>query len=218
MRAFKDSTVDMTPPPESSEADAPFLAPALPIRSSKQGLSLGHVATFSPTFASNSASGFASTSVSLSFQFAVASRGVICFLRHFPLNFLRGFVLQTWGFCLCVLDFERFTLSLTSFLGFLMSNSDSSEDKKHVSVPKVVPMMSKITKDKLIVLNYSDWSKTICHYLGSIRLASHLNKDFPKDDSKERWLEDDARLFLQICNSNDDKVLTLIITMSMLIN
>ena len=35
-----------------------------------------------------------------------------------------------------------------------MSNSDSSKDKKHVSVPKVVPMMSKITKDKLIGPNY----------------------------------------------------------------
>ena len=49
-------------------------------------------------------------------------------------------------------------------------------------------------------------------------MASHLDKDFPKDDSKERWLEDDARLFLQIRNSIDDKVLTLIITISMLMN
>ena len=29
------------------------------------------------------------------------------------------------------------------------------------------------------------------------------------DDLKERWLEDDARLFLQICNSIDGKVFTL---------
>ena len=41
-------------------------------------------------------------------------------------------------------------------------------------------------------------------------MASHLDKDPPTDDSKERWLEDDARLFLQICNSIDGKVLTLI--------
>ena len=41
-------------------------------------------------------------------------------------------------------------------------------------------------------------------------MANHLNKDTPTDDSKERWLEDDARLFLQIRNSINGKVLTLI--------
>ena len=41
-------------------------------------------------------------------------------------------------------------------------------------------------------------------------MASHLSKDPPTDDSKDRWLEDDAHLFLQIRNSIDDKVLTLI--------
>ena len=41
-------------------------------------------------------------------------------------------------------------------------------------------------------------------------MTIHLNKDPPTDDSKERWLEDDACLFLQIRNSIDGKVLTLI--------
>ena len=41
-------------------------------------------------------------------------------------------------------------------------------------------------------------------------MASHLDKDPPTDDSKDRWLEDDARLFLQVHNSIDGKVLTLI--------
>ena len=41
-------------------------------------------------------------------------------------------------------------------------------------------------------------------------MASHLDKDSPIDDSKERWLEDDARFFLQIRNSIDGKVLNLI--------
>ena len=77
-------------------------------------------------------------------------------------------------------------------------------------MPEVVPMTSKITEDKLTGPNYLDWSKTIRLYLKSIRMASHLDKDLPIDDSKERWLEDDARLFLQICNSIDSKVLTLI--------
>ena len=41
-------------------------------------------------------------------------------------------------------------------------------------------------------------------------MASHLDKDSPTDDLKKRWSEDDARLFLRICNSIDGKVLTLI--------
>ena len=41
-------------------------------------------------------------------------------------------------------------------------------------------------------------------------MSSHLYKDPPTDDSKHRWLENDAYLFLQICNSIDDRVLTLI--------
>ena len=41
-------------------------------------------------------------------------------------------------------------------------------------------------------------------------MASHLDKDPLTDDSKERWMEDDALLFLQIRNSIDGKVLILI--------
>ena len=86
----------------------------------------------------------------------------------------------------------------------------TSKDKKHVFVLEVVPMMSKITKDKLTAPNYSDWSKTIHLYLRSICMANHLDKDPPTNNSIERWLEDDARFFLQIRNSIDGKVLTLI--------
>ena len=85
-----------------------------------------------------------------------------------------------------------------------------SIDKKPVSAFEVVLMMSKITEDKLIGPNYLDWSKTIRLYLRFICITSHLDKDPPTDDLKKRWLEDDARLFLQICNSIDGKVLTLI--------
>ena len=53
----------------------------------------------------------------------------------------------------CALDLWRYISSLTSFLGFLMS---TSKDKKHVSTPEVVPMMSKITEGKLTSPNYSD--------------------------------------------------------------
>ena len=92
----------------------------------------------------------------------------------------------------------------------MMSSSDSSEDKKPISAPEVVPMMSKFTEDKLTGPNYSDWSKTTRLYLRSIRMTSHLDKDPKTDDSKDRWLEDDALLFLQIHNSIGDKVLNLI--------
>ena len=41
-------------------------------------------------------------------------------------------------------------------------------------------------------------------------MASHLTKDPPTNDSKEQMMEDDARLFLQIHNSIDSEVLSLI--------
>ena len=71
-------------------------------------------------------------------------------------------------------------------------------------------MIFKITEDKLSGPNYSDLSKTIRLYLTSIHMANHLDKNPPTNDSKERWLKDDSRLFLQIRNSIDGKVLTLI--------
>ena len=85
-----------------------------------------------------------------------------------------------------------------------------STDKKPVLEPEVVSMVSKITEDKLTGPNYLDWSKTFYLYLRSIRMASHFTEDPPTDDSKDQWLEDDACLFLQICNSIDGKVHTLI--------
>ena len=66
-----------------------------------------------------------------------------------------------------------------------MSCSNSSEDKRPVSVLEVVPMISKITEDKLTGLNYSDWSKTIRLYLRSIRTTNHRFKDPPTNDSKD---------------------------------
>ena len=66
-----------------------------------------------------------------------------------------------------------------------MSNSNSLEDKKPISAPEVVSMMSKIMEDKQIGLNYSELSKTIHLYLRSIRMASHLDKDPPTNDSND---------------------------------
>ena len=61
-----------------------------------------------------------------------------------------------------------------------------SADKKPVSAPEVVSMMSKITKDKLTGPNYLDWSKTVRLDLRSICMANHLIEDPPTDDSKDR--------------------------------
>ena len=41
-------------------------------------------------------------------------------------------------------------------------------------------------------------------------MGGHLTKDPPTDDSKEQWMEEDARLFIQIRNSIDNKVLSLV--------
>ena len=73
-------------------------------------------------------------------------------------------------------------------------------------MPEVVPIMSKITEDKLTGPNYLNWSKTICFYLRSLCIVSRLDKDPPIDDSKEQCLEDDARLFFQIRNFIDGKM------------
>ena len=85
-----------------------------------------------------------------------------------------------------------------------------SEEKKLTPKLEVVPMMSKITKDKLTGPNYLEWSKTIRIYIRSVRMGGHLTMDPPTDDSKEQWMEEDACLFIQICNSIDNKVLGLV--------
>ena len=41
-------------------------------------------------------------------------------------------------------------------------------------------------------------------------MDGHLTKDLPTDDSNEQWMEEDARLFIQIRNSIDSKVLGLV--------
>ena len=87
--------------------------------------------------------------------------------------------------------------------------SDSGEKKPTLKL-EVVPMMSKITEDKLTGPNYLEWSKTIRIYVRSVSMGGHLTKDLPADDSKEQWMEEDARLFIQIRNSIDSKVLGLI--------
>ena len=41
-------------------------------------------------------------------------------------------------------------------------------------------------------------------------MGGHLTKDLSADDSKEQWMEEDVRLFIQIRNFIDSKVLGLV--------
>ena len=41
-------------------------------------------------------------------------------------------------------------------------------------------------------------------------MTAHLTKEPPTDDMKEQWIEEDARLYLQIYNSIDSEVISLI--------
>ena len=86
-----------------------------------------------------------------------------------------------------------------------------SEEKKSKPKLEVVPMMSKITEDKLTGPNYLELSKTIQIYVRSVRMGGHLTKDTPSNYSKEQWMEEeDACLLIQIHNSIDNMVLGLV--------
>lgn len=73
----------------------------------------------------------------------------------------------------------------------------------------VIPIVTRITHNKLYDSNFFEWSKMVRVYLRSIGKASHLTSD-PPDDVKEQWLQDDAKLFLQIWNSIESFVTPLI--------
>ncbi|XP_058004290.1 uncharacterized protein LOC131180742 [Hevea brasiliensis] len=77
-------------------------------------------------------------------------------------------------------------------------------DNKNV-ITNVISMMTKITEHKLNGSNYLEWSKTIRVYLCSIDKDDHLAKDSPTDDTRQTWLREDARLFLQLQNSIHSK-------------
>ncbi|XP_057992517.1 anaphase-promoting complex subunit 4 isoform X2 [Hevea brasiliensis] len=73
-------------------------------------------------------------------------------------------------------------------------------DNKNV-ISDVISVMTMITEHKLNGSNYLEWSKTIRVYLRSIDKDDHLTKDPPTDDTRQTWLREDARLFLQFRNS-----------------
>ena len=86
----------------------------------------------------------------------------------------------------------------------------SSREMKTV-ISDVIPTTSKITEHKLSGKNFLDWSKTIRIYLRSIDRDDHLTDDPPVDgEEKKVWLREDAKLFLQIRNSIDNEIVSLI--------
>ena len=89
-----------------------------------------------------------------------------------------------------------------------MAEEQKIEQKSVIT--DIIPVMSKITEHKLSGPNYLEWSKTIRLYLRSISKDNHLTDNPPIDDSLKDWLRDDARLFLQIRNSIDNEVVSLI--------
>lgn len=93
---------------------------------------------------------------------------------------------------------------LIQYLGIMV------DEQKHTMVTDVIPMLSKITEHKLSGPNYLDWSKTVRIYLRSLSKDDHLTSDPPTDDTRKEWLRDDARLFLQIRNSIDTEVISMI--------
>ncbi|XP_019153533.1 PREDICTED: uncharacterized protein LOC109150012 [Ipomoea nil] len=73
-----------------------------------------------------------------------------------------------------------------------------------VVVTDIVPVNSKITDCKLNDSNYLEWIHVIKLYLTSLDKSDHLSK--PLADQDATWVRDDARLFLQICNSIDEGI------------
>ncbi|RVW66431.1 Retrovirus-related Pol polyprotein from transposon TNT 1-94 [Vitis vinifera] len=83
------------------------------------------------------------------------------------------------------------------------------EESKN-SVADIVPIVSKITEHKLNGSNYIEWSKTIKIYLRSVAKDDHLTEEPPNDYTRKLWMQDDARLFLQMKNSINSDIVGLL--------
>ena len=88
--------------------------------------------------------------------------------------------------------------------------AENKSETKFVTITNVIPIMSKITKHKLNGSKFIDWSKTVRVYLRSIEKDNYLIDDPSTDNTKQAWMRDNARLFLQIRNSIDSEVIGLI--------
>ncbi|KAJ9542741.1 LOW QUALITY PROTEIN: hypothetical protein OSB04_029247 [Centaurea solstitialis] len=94
----------------------------------------------------------------------------------------------------------------------MAKDGDKSDDKlsDNVRIPELIPTSGKVTDNKLNGTNYFEWIKTIRLYVRSMGMASHLDSDPPTDGNRDLWLQQDARMFLQIINSIEPSVSTLV--------
>ncbi|XP_071695894.1 uncharacterized protein [Rutidosis leptorrhynchoides] len=86
----------------------------------------------------------------------------------------------------------------------------SDEKKIDGNLSETIPVAARLTDNKLNGSNFFEWSKTIRVYLRSMEKDSHLTSEPPKDDTRGLWLQNDARLFLQIMNSIESSVTSLV--------
>ena len=77
-------------------------------------------------------------------------------------------------------------------------------------VPEMLPVGVRLTDNKLNGSNFYEWSKTIRIYLRSMGMASHLTSDPPTGNDSDSWLQSDARLYLQIINTIEPSVSSLV--------
>lgn len=70
--------------------------------------------------------------------------------------------------------------------------------------------MSDVLDPKLTGTNFLDWKNRVSLYLRCFSKDDHLTNDPPQDDTCKEWLRDDALLFLQIRNSIDNEVVSMI--------
>ncbi|GKB23160.1 hypothetical protein Tco_0862561 [Tanacetum coccineum] len=92
---------------------------------------------------------------------------------------------------------------------FLDKKSDDASGSGG-SIIDGLPIVTKITDIKLDGSNFFAWSKTVSIYLRSIRKDFHIKDNPPTDETKDQWLQNDARLFLIIRNSIEPYVIPLL--------
>ncbi|GKB43385.1 hypothetical protein Tco_0888327 [Tanacetum coccineum] len=102
----------------------------------------------------------------------------------------------------------RFSLTIESEI--MVNDKKNDEASSSSGYADGLPLVTGITDSKLDGSNFFAWSKTVRTYLRSIGKASHL-KDKPlTDETKDQWLQNDARLFLMIMNSIEPSVIPLL--------
>ena len=118
-------------------------------------------------------------------------------------------VLRLWSDCFWWIYFCSLDHYLT-IVSKRMTKGDEKSSGMNVGVTDVLPVVTRLTDNKLNGSNFFEWSKTIRLYLKSMRKASNLTSDPPTGDTLDQWLQNDARLFLQIINSIEPSVTALV--------